>query len=64
MSDPVDTPCVGGPKNGRTITHRPDDTRDRKMKGGYYRYQPESQEPGKSHGDGWVWHQFIPRSDK
>lgn len=30
------SPCVGGPWDGATITHRPEDTRDRDLDTGRY----------------------------
>lgn len=56
---PIQTPCVGGPWNGATITHMPNDFKDRHTNGGKYVHVGADASPGKGYGATWVWHQFI-----
>lgn len=62
--EPIKTPCVGGPWNGATITHMPDDTKPRVYtdmfagKAGKYVYHGENSNK-RGCGATWVWHKFI-----
>jgi hypothetical protein len=67
-----DTPCVGGPRDGKTLpavfrTEHSMLPLSRKVRGfmrpaGYYRFVPRRHNAtgyASNHGDTWVWHPFF-----